>query len=147
MADYDEEEYPEEPWKCFVSRIPSKWTETLFFEHVRDMSFGTVSRVELFYGRKADARPANTRRGFGNMCYAFKNDGTCEKGDECLFSHDIAAEEVKEAATPAKKEGEGEAAEGNGPHAGNGFVAYVQPYLSQYIYIFLLMGIGWSDLI
>jgi hypothetical protein len=57
------------------------------------MNFGNVKRVELFYGRSRSVRPAFTKRGFGNLCYAFKNDGFCEKGDDCPFSHDVGTEE------------------------------------------------------
>ena len=89
MADYDEYE----PYKLFVSRIPAKWTEKLMLEHFGDLGFGEVSRVELFAAAKRDTRPEKTRRGFGNICYAFKNDGHCAKGDDCPFSHDIEEEE------------------------------------------------------
>ena len=83
-------------FSVFVSRIPEKWTEKLFFEHFQTLGFGEVSSVELFSaGRKQ--RNEFTRRGAGNICFAFKNTGFCDKGDLCMFSHTI---EVEASSTP-----------------------------------------------
>ena len=58
------------PYKLFVSRIPPKWTEKLMMEHFTHLGFG-VERVELFTGKREDSsRPARSKRGFGNICYA-----------------------------------------------------------------------------
>ncbi len=80
-------------FKVYVSRIPSKWTKELMMEHFTSLGFGDVAGVDLFTSK---ARKHVTRRGAGNLCYAFKNEGKCDKGDACLFSHgveDAAAEE------------------------------------------------------
>ena len=94
-------------------------------EHFGDLGFGEVSRVELFAAAKRDARPEKTRRGFGNMCYAFKNDGACAKGDDCPFSHDVSEEEE---APPKPAFGIGvsssAAVEPREEHTGNGCVVF-----------------------
>lgn len=84
---YEEEETKQPEWKVFVSRIPAKWTKELMLEHFKSMEFGEVLDVEIFTG--ARERPKATMRGAGNLCFAFKNNGFCPKGDECLFSHQM----------------------------------------------------------
>lgn len=37
-----------------------------------------------------------TKRGAGNACYQFKNEGTCDAGDRCRFSHSLEAEVEEE---------------------------------------------------
>lgn len=46
--------------------------------------FGDIADAEIFTGRK---RQEETRRGKGNICYSWKNTGTCEKGEECPYTH------------------------------------------------------------
>ena len=108
--------HEEEPFKLFVSRIPSKWTETLMMEHFEDCAFGAIERVELFTGRK-NHRPTNHRRGVGNICYAYKNDGYCDKGNECPFSHNMEDEEEEVCDGDGGETGENH-------HSGNGLVVF-----------------------
>jgi hypothetical protein len=75
-------------FKVFVSRIPDKWTEKLMMEHFCALGFGEVASVELFTTKKK-GRDEFTRRGAGNICFAFKNTGHCDRGDSCVFSHSV----------------------------------------------------------
>jgi hypothetical protein len=107
------EEHGDEPYKLFVSRIPTKWNEKLMMEHLIECGFGDITRCELFFSRAKQARPEKTRRGYGNICYAFKNDGVCPKGDDCPFSHEIE-----------KEEDTAEVGGGDEEHTGNGLVVF-----------------------
>ena len=75
--------------KVYVSRLPPAWTESLLREHFGSC-FGTVSEAEVFTSRSNKHRPNFTKRGVGHACFAFKNEGKCDRGDSCLFSHDLS---------------------------------------------------------
>ena len=68
--------------KVYVSRIPTSWTTQLMKEHFASL-FGVdcVAAAEIFTTRRKKTR------GEGNLCYAFKNDGKCERGANCPFVH------------------------------------------------------------
>ena len=78
--------------KVYVSRLPPAWTESLLREHFGSC-FGTVSEAEVFTSRSNKHRPNFTKRGVGHACFAFKNEGKCDRGDSCLFSHDLSTGE------------------------------------------------------
>lgn len=71
-------------FKVYISRLPTSWTAGLIVEHFSTLGFGAVAGAEIFTTRKKKARVG---RGEGNVCYAFKNDGKCERGANCPFSH------------------------------------------------------------
>lgn len=85
MADeYDEaEQTTTTPFRVFISRLPTSWTAGLIVEHFNSLGFGEVAGAEIFTTKKKKA----LGRGAGNVCYAFKNDGKCERGANCPFSH------------------------------------------------------------
>ena len=56
--------------------------------------FGDVHSAEIFTKRKT--RKDITRRGAGNICYAWKNEGKCDKGSACLFSHSSIPDDNEE---------------------------------------------------
>ena len=82
----------DEEFRVFVSRIPSKWTAPLMTEHFRALGFdATGSEIYTRVMKKY-----LTKRGVGNICYQFKNEGTCDAGERCRFSHSVEAEVEKE---------------------------------------------------
>ena len=70
-------------FRVFVSRLPTNWNTKLITEHFSSMGFGIVVGAEVFTSK----RKARVGRGEGNICYAFKNDGKCERGAACPFVH------------------------------------------------------------
>lgn len=81
MISEEEENLTE--FKVFVSRIPQNWTKELLVEHFMSL-FGDIAEAEIFTSRK---RKSETRRGEGNICYSWKNTGTCDKNELCPYTH------------------------------------------------------------
>lgn len=74
-------------FRVFVSRIPSQWTVQIMKDHFSTL-FEDTAGAEIFTSK---VKKHVTRRGAGNICYAFKNDGKCDKGAACPFSHSTDA--------------------------------------------------------
>ena len=72
-----------EEFKVYVSRLPSKWTDSVLSDHFQ-ACFGNVNSAEVFVTRKID------RHGDVKVCYAFQK-GECDRGDSCQFSHTVEA--------------------------------------------------------
>jgi len=81
-----EEEDAEGGHRVFISRIPPKWTTALMLEHFSNLGLDALS-AEIFTRR--------VKVNFKTVCYQFKNEGRCDSGDSCRFSHQVdAAEEA-----------------------------------------------------
>ena len=97
-------------YRVYVSRLPSSWNELLIKEHFTSV-FGPVESAERFCSSRSTKLP--TKRGIGNVCYSLKNDGKCDRGADCPFSHEIEA----------KKDGNGNGeGEGRGQEEGTEFL-------------------------
>jgi hypothetical protein len=73
-----------ELFHVFVSRIPGKWTKALMLEHFLTLGLEAVS-AEIFTRRvKVNVK---------TLCYQFKNEGRCDSGESCRFTHQVDAGE------------------------------------------------------
>ena len=78
----------DEQLRVFVSRIPAKWTAELMTEHFQTLGMDATG-AEIFTSKRAAKVPS--KRGAGNLCYQWKNEGRCDHGDGCRFAHSTTA--------------------------------------------------------
>jgi hypothetical protein len=119
----------EEEFKVYVSRIPSKWSETLFYEHFVSI-FGPVERVELFTARlkssggiDGDKKRTSQTEPKVKYCYTWKNEGSCDKPD-CPYNHGEPVEPVASSSSSSSSRRTKDINEEGGESLGSGIVVF-----------------------